>query len=94
MPLSPTGPTAVPSTPSLAGTRPDRRQFLVDTAASGLALGLGWAGPANAAATVAASAAAGEDTELGVWVVVRPDDRCIVRIARTTTQAGGFKAAA
>lgn len=63
-----------------------RRRFVVDStlAAGGLALGLGV--PTRAPAADAPVGAAAHD--LGVWVAVRPDDTCIVRIARTEMGQG------
>jgi isoquinoline 1-oxidoreductase beta subunit len=62
---------------------PRRRQFLVDTAWAGGGLALGLSVPD---AATAADAAAG--SELNVWVVVRPDDVCVVRFARTEMGQG------
>ncbi|MFZ2650338.1 MAG: molybdopterin cofactor-binding domain-containing protein [Burkholderiaceae bacterium] len=58
-----------------------RRQFIVDSAVlgGGLAVGLG---------TGTAAAAADGGTELNVWVVVKPDDTCVVRIARSEMGQG------
>src|SRR3954452_21819348 len=56
----------------------NRRSFLVGTAAAGggLALGIPFA-PESATAQTALST-----PELGVWVVVKPDDSGVVRIVR------------
>ena len=53
-----------------------RRDFVVSTAAAAGGLALGWAAPFDAQAQSAGS-------ELNVWVVVQPDDRCVIRIARS-----------
>ena len=63
-----------------AGLNAQRRRFMIDSAAIGGALTLGWHLPA---------AAAGEaGSELNVWVVVRPDDTCVIRIARSEMGQG------
>ncbi len=62
-----------------------RRQFLVSTAAAGggLALGVPFVASDAAAQTIAADA-----TEVNVWVVVKPDDTCVIRIARSEMGQG------
>ena len=73
-------------TSSLVG-EPDlsRRQFLVSSAVAGggLALGVPLIGTDVAAQTVAADA-----TEVNVWVVIKPDDTCVIRIARSEMGQG------
>ena len=68
-------------------TQPDlaRRQFLVNTvvAGGGLALGLPFA-----VSDAVAQSATGEATEVNVWVVVQPDDTCVIRIARSEMGQG------
>jgi isoquinoline 1-oxidoreductase subunit beta len=76
-----------------------RRSFLVGSgalAAGGLAIGLPafMAGEASAATTAATPAGmafgagtAGGD-EVGVWVVIKPDDTCVIRIARSEMGQG------
>ena len=68
-------------------TQPDlaRRQFLVNTAVAGGGLALGLPFAVNDAA---AQSAAGEATEVNVWVVVQPDDTCVIRIARSEMGQG------
>jgi isoquinoline 1-oxidoreductase subunit beta len=65
-----------------------RRQFIVASAAAGggLALGLPLPAAGQGAAPRAAAAAAG--SEIGAWVVVRPDDTCVIRIARSEMGQG------
>ena len=63
-------------------TDPSRRDFLVQSAAAGGALVLGWQVPQHAVAQTAAG------TELNLWVVVKPDDSCVVRIARSEMGQG------
>ncbi len=65
---------------------PSRRRFIVGTAAAaggGLALGFHLPG----AAAAAPSAAAG-GSEVNAWVVIRPDDTCVIRIARSEMGQG------
>ncbi len=70
-----------------ASTEPDfaRRQFLVNSAlaSGGLALGLPL-GASNAAAQTLSTGA----TEVNIWVVVQPDDTCIIRVARSEMGQG------
>ena len=65
--------------------RMNRRQFIVSTAAAGGSLALGLHVPSTARAQ-AASAASG--TEVNAWVVVNPDDTCVIRIARSEMGQG------
>ena len=62
-----------------------RRQFLVSTAVAGggLALGVPFVASDATAQTIAADA-----TEVNVWVVVKPDDTCVIRIARSEMGQG------
>ena len=64
-----------------------RRQFLVGSAAvagGGLAVGLpfGWGD------TQAQSAAGASPLEVNAWVVIKPDDNCVIRIARSEMGQG------
>ena len=59
-------------------TQLSRRFFLTAAAATGGALSLGWR----------RAAAQGSGAELGIWVVVQPDDTTIVRIARSEMGQG------
>ena len=64
------------------GKQLSRRKFIVGTAAvagGGLALGLKvpFAGAENGAAS-----------EVNVWVAIKPDDTCVIRIARTEMGQG------
>jgi isoquinoline 1-oxidoreductase beta subunit len=64
-----------------------RRSFIVGTSAvagGGLALGINMLGISEA---VAQTVAAG-DAEVGVWVVIKPDDTCVIRIARSEMGQG------
>ena len=65
-----------------------RRDFIVGSSAlasGGLALGLNLTLGAQDA--LAQSIAAG-DVEVNVWVVVKPDDTCVIRIARSEMGQG------
>jgi len=74
---------------TFSGNAPNfsRRRFIVGSAAAGggLALGLPFAPGGGDAA---AQGAAGAGTEVNVWVVVRPDDTCVIRIARSEMGQG------
>ena len=63
-----------------------RRGFLGTVAAVAGGMSLGWNVPAAQAANSAATAAGG--VEVGIWAVVMPDDRVIVRIARSEMGQG------
>ncbi|HET9206219.1 MAG TPA: molybdopterin cofactor-binding domain-containing protein, partial [Burkholderiaceae bacterium] len=58
-----------------------RREFVVSSAAAASGLALGLAVPFDAEAQAAGS-------ELNVWVVVQPDERCVIRIARSEMGQG------
>src|SRR5581483_1688886 len=67
-----------------------RRKFIVGSAAAG-GLALGFNVPFASAATQARaqkSAAADPGTEVNAWVLVRADDTCVVRIARSEMGQG------
>jgi isoquinoline 1-oxidoreductase subunit beta len=64
----------------------NRRQFIVSSAAAGGSLALGFHIPASGQKTTAASASAG--TEVNAWVVVNPDDTCVIRVARSEMGQG------
>ncbi|MCE3000917.1 MAG: molybdopterin cofactor-binding domain-containing protein [Betaproteobacteria bacterium] len=63
-----------------------RRKFMVSTAAAGGGLALGLQLPFGAAPAAAQSAAAAD--EINLWVVVKPDDTCVIRIARAEMGQG------
>jgi isoquinoline 1-oxidoreductase beta subunit len=76
---------------TLPGTPPNlsRRRFIVGSAAAaggGLALGLNV--PFGVSPAAAAQAAAGADTEVNAWVVVKPDDTTVIRIVRAEMGQG------
>jgi isoquinoline 1-oxidoreductase subunit beta len=60
----------------------DRRAFVVGTAAAGAGLSLGLPLASDAAAQTAAT------PEVNAWVVIRPDDTVVVRIARSEMGQG------
>ncbi|HET9046877.1 MAG TPA: molybdopterin cofactor-binding domain-containing protein, partial [Casimicrobiaceae bacterium] len=64
---------------------PSRRRFIVGTAAAGGGLALGFHVPAFGA-TEPANAAAG--SEINAWVVVQPNETCMIRIARSEMGQG------
>ena len=64
-----------------------RRHFIVGSAAAGSGLALGFNLPfmdEGASAAPAANASA----EVNAWVVIKPDDTCVIRIARTEMGQG------
>src|SRR5262245_16518244 len=64
-----------------------RRAFLVSTAVAGGSLALGVRTPLGSrAAEAAGTAAAG--TEISAWVVVKADETCVIRIARSEMGQG------
>jgi isoquinoline 1-oxidoreductase subunit beta len=68
-----------------------RRKFIVGSAAVAggrLALGLPLAFEDIGVASAATQAAASKGTEVNAWVVIRPDDTCVVRIARSEMGQG------
>src|SRR6201981_3566346 len=67
---------------------PSRRKFVVGTAAAGSGLAIGMYLPLATAATAAKGAAAAEPVEVNAWVLVKPDDTCIIRIARSEMGQG------
>jgi isoquinoline 1-oxidoreductase beta subunit len=66
-------------------TKLSRRTFVVGTTAAGGGLALGFHLPADAAP---ARAEAAEAVEVNAWVVIKPDDTCMIRIARTEMGQG------
>src|SRR5258706_3613391 len=69
------------STPNLS-----RRQFIVGSAAAGGGLAIGLHVPFGLAQD--ASATAASPAEINLWVAIRPDDTCVVRIARAEMGQG------
>jgi isoquinoline 1-oxidoreductase beta subunit len=67
-------------------TKLSRRTFVVGTTAAGGGLALGFHLPADAAPAHAEAAA--QEAEVNAWVVIKPDDTCMIRIARTEMGQG------
>src|SRR2546422_2553354 len=67
-------------------TNPPRRRFIVGTAAAGGGLALGIRLPFGASAEAKTAGDAG--VEVHAWVVVKPDDTCVIRIARSEMGQG------
>ena len=65
--------------------RLSRRRFIVGTAAAGGGLAIGMRLPLGLGAPESAAAT---DTEVNAWVVVKPDDTCVIRIARSEMGQG------
>jgi isoquinoline 1-oxidoreductase subunit beta len=65
--------------------RLSRRDFIVSSAAAGGGLALGLRLPLGLGSAAAASDAG---TEVNVWVAIRPDDTCVIRIARSEMGQG------
>ena len=68
-------------------TNQSRRRFIVGSAAAGGGLALGFNVPFGVGPAAAQSVAAGS-TEVNAWVVVKPDDTCVIRIARSEMGQG------
>jgi len=66
---------------------PSRRKFIVGSAAAGGGLALGFNLPFGIG-SAAAQRAAATGTEVNAWVVVRPDEVCVIRIARSEMGQG------
>ena len=69
------------------GAAPARRQFLFSSASTAGALAIGFHIP-FLAEDAAAQTAAGIPPELNAWVVVKPDDTVVIRIARSEMGQG------
>jgi isoquinoline 1-oxidoreductase subunit beta len=71
-----------------------RRQFVIGSAAAGGGLAIGLHVPLalsqGAAASKAAASTTAAATEVNVWVAIRPDDTCVIRIARSEMGQGTF----
>jgi isoquinoline 1-oxidoreductase beta subunit len=73
----------------------DRREFLKVSVAAGGALALEFALPASAAAPAAvgdavAESMPGEGPEITHWIVIHPDDRVVIRVARSEMGQGSM----
>ena len=67
-------------------SNPSRRKFVVGSAVAGGGLALGFNLPLGIGNAAAQGAMKG--TEVNAWVVVRPDDTCVIRIARSEMGQG------
>ena len=63
-----------------------RRAFIVGSAAAGGGLAIGMRLPLGVETAAAKAADAG--AEINAWVVVKPDDTCVIRIARSEMGQG------
>ena len=61
-----------------------RRAFVVGSAAAGGGLALGFTVPLPTASAQSTAVA----TEINVWVAIKPDDTCVIRIARSEMGQG------
>jgi len=64
-----------------------RRKFVIGSAAAGGGLALGFNLPSGFGAALA-QGAANDGTEVNVWVAIKPDDTCVIRIARSEMGQG------
>ena len=65
-----------------------RRKFVIGSAAAGGGLALGFNLPSGFGAAMAQGVAANGGTEVNVWVAIKPDDTCVIRIARSEMGQG------
>jgi isoquinoline 1-oxidoreductase beta subunit len=65
-----------------------RRRFLVNSAAAGGGLAIGLQLPLGIGTAFAQRAAATKVPEINAWVVVRPDETCVIRIVRSEMGQG------
>jgi len=64
-----------------------RRKFVVGSAAAGGGLALGFNLPSGFGAAMAQGAPT-NGTEVNIWVAIKPDDTCVIRIARSEMGQG------
>jgi isoquinoline 1-oxidoreductase beta subunit len=70
-------------------TNPSRRKFVVGSAVAGGGLALGLYVPFGAAPAAAQGALPAADiAEINAWVLVKPDETCVIRIARSEMGQG------
>ncbi|MFL5098052.1 MAG: molybdopterin cofactor-binding domain-containing protein [Xanthobacteraceae bacterium] len=65
-----------------------RRKFVIGSAAAGGGLALGFSLPSGFGVAMAQGGAANGGSELNVWVAIKPDDTCVIRIARSEMGQG------
>ncbi len=68
--------------------RVSRRDFVVGSAGTAGGLALGFSFPAGLPDAAAQKPAAATGTEVNAWVVIRPDDTCVIRVARSEMGQG------
>src|SRR5207237_6786048 len=67
----------------------NRRKFILrSAAAAGGGLALGFNLPFSLSSAAAAQTAAAAGAEINAWIVVKPDDTCVIRIARSEMGQG------
>jgi isoquinoline 1-oxidoreductase beta subunit len=69
-------------------TNRSRRDVLVNSAAAGGGLAIGLQLPFGVAPALAQRALAAPAPEINAWVVIKPDDTCVIRIARSEMGQG------
>ena len=67
-------------------TRISRRSFIAASAAAGRGLALGFNLPSGFGRAMAQDAGSG--AEVNIWVAIKPDDTCVIRIARSEMGQG------
>src|SRR5258708_36623172 len=66
----------------------NRRHFIASTAVAGGGLALGWQIPGGVLKAIAQKVVGDAGREVGIWVVIHPDDTTTVRIARSEMGQG------
>ena len=69
-------------------TNRSRRDFLVNSAAAGSGLAIGLQLPFGVAPALAQRALAAPAPEINAWVVIKPDETCVIRIVRSEMGQG------
>jgi isoquinoline 1-oxidoreductase subunit beta len=76
------------ATTTASGKRVTRRAFIVGASSGTSGLALGFHFPSGIADATAQKAAATAGTEVNAWVVIKPDDTCVIRVARSEMGQG------
>src|SRR3954468_6262748 len=66
----------------------NRRHFIASSAVAGGGLALGWTIPGGVLKAIAQKVIGDAGSEVGIWVVIHPDDTTTVRIARSEMGQG------